>query len=129
MRKPRQNGVVALIDLSMLCTFVLMANVAFLHEEIVLRQSEIVVTLPSEGGGAVTSGTGNALTITLRKDGRVQADGKEVTLDDLAQTLRNSQAVRIATDRDAPAEALLRLEHVLSKAGILNVTFLVEGKP
>jgi biopolymer transport protein ExbD len=112
----------------MLCTFVLMANVAFLHEKVALQQNGMVVNLPREGGGEVISLAGNSVTISLLKNAQLQVDGRDISLENIAGTLSADYSVRVATDRDAPAEALLRLEHLLSKIGVRNVVFVVEGQ-
>lgn len=124
-RKFNNSAMTAFIDLSFNISFVIMASITFMT---ISQTSSVEVDLPKD----ITSnqenqkpGQNTNLELILKKDGTIIMDGRLVELTELKNRIISNNII-IKSDRDASAEALIRLEGALSQAGAKKIIYVVK---
>ncbi|UCB46426.1 MAG: biopolymer transporter ExbD [Spirochaetota bacterium] len=116
-------------DLTPLIDMVFLLLIFFLLTSFFIRPS-ISVNLPEAEHTEVTEQ--QDITITIEKDGDILLNGKTVSERRLVSTVRwlyssldNNQVV-IQSDREVPFGRVVQIMDLTKKAGVENISFLVE---
>ncbi|WP_457599830.1 ExbD/TolR family protein [Hydrogenivirga sp.] len=114
-------NVIPLVDIMLVLLTIVLTTATF------IVQGEIPVNLPSAQSGEERR-TYHAVRITIKEDGRVFLEDREVHLTQLREELRSlsrDTTVNLRADRKAEIESFVRVMDVLNSLGFKKISLLV----